>query len=388
MMQYTMLPMKVVNDMAKATKKKAGLLKRSFRYDGQRYWVYGHTQEDLFQKEKAKREELEAGYDTRHDPTFDQYYERWEKARTDVVKESSQRNESFHYKAVSNTVIDSAGRKFGQLKINDITVDDVRYLQDKLKKDAKGKERNTCTVNHYMSFLNHVMSDAVKERVIRNGYNPCVMVKPLKKTEEHIRDNKHRALTKEEVNTFLEGAEDSFYYDIFRFAFATGCRIGEISALQHKDISSGEIHIMRTVTKTSYGYVMGSDAKTKAGQRTIPINSTIKEILDHQKTINSMLDGKTVGMNDCIFKAVERGILRPEVCEREVKRICNKTGIEVFTMHACRATFATRAIESGLNPRTLQELMGHSRFEITMSLYGHVLDDTKKDAMELLEGIV
>lgn len=378
---------KAVSDMAKA-KRSNGLIQKTFRHDGKRYSVYGRTQAELFEKERKKREELEAGYDIRHDPTFEQYYAIWSKARENIVKESSRRNESFHFKAVSGVWIDKAGKRFGQLKMNDITVEDIRELQRKLKFDDKGKERTTCTVNHYMAFLNHVMSDAVKERVIRSAYNPCVTVKPLKKTEEHIRDNKHRALTREETQRFLDGAKESFYYDVFRLAFATGCRIGEISALQHRDISSNEIHVMRTVTKTSYGYVIGSDAKTKAGIRTIPINSTIKRILDHQLSINTMLDGNIVKMDECIFKAVERGILRPEVCEREIKRICKKTGVEIFTMHACRATFATRCIESGMNPRTLQELMGHSRFEITMSLYGHVLDDTKKDAMELIEGIV
>ena len=53
-------------------------------------------------------------------------------------------------------------------------------------------------------------------------------------------------------------------------------------------------------------------------------------------------------------------------------------------MHAFRDTFETRAIENGMNPRTLQELLGHSNFNLTMSLYGHVLNDTKCKAMDEL----
>lgn len=53
-------------------------------------------------------------------------------------------------------------------------------------------------------------------------------------------------------------------------------------------------------------------------------------------------------------------------------------------MQVLKATFATRAIESGMNPKTLQEIMGHSNFNITMSLYGHCLADTKQQEMAAL----
>ena len=69
---------------------------------------------------------------------------------------------------------------------------------------------------------------------------------------------------------------------------------------------------------------------------------------------------------------------------REIKRICKTAGIQYFTMHALRATFATRAIEQGINPRTIQELLGHADYAITMNLYGHVLDETKAEAMQII----
>ena len=74
--------------------------------------------------------------------------------------------------------------------------------------------------------------------------------------------------------------------------------------------------------------------------------------------------------------------------DREIKRVCKRTGIEHFTCHAFRDTFATRAIEQGVAPRTLQELLGHSDFSLTMNLYGHVLDDTKEKAMNALQIVI
>ncbi len=71
--------------------------------------------------------------------------------------------------------------------------------------------------------------------------------------------------------------------------------------------------------------------------------------------------------------------------DREINRICKRTGIEKFTMHALRATFATRCIEQGMDFKSLQEILGHSDYGLTMNLYGHVVDDTKRKAMERLK---
>ena len=207
----------------------------------------------------------------------------------------------------------------------------------------------------------------------------------LKRTEERARDTHHRALSLEEQKAFFEceRCKSSFYYNIFRMAINTGMRSGEIGALKYSDIRQDMIHVERTLTRMETGaYAIGEDAKTEAGRRTIPMNEQIKDIVADQKAINEMLDGNIVALSDLIFRAPERGLLMATPMDREIKRICKAAGIKPFTMHAFRATFATRAIESGMNPKTLQEILGHSNFNITMSLYGHCLTDTKKQAMD------
>lgn len=194
-------------------------------------------------------------------------------------------------------------------------------------------------------------------------------------------------MTQEEQETFFREAEKSFYYDVFRFAALTGMRCGEIGALYLSDIVGGMIHIERTITKTEIGsYVIGEDTKTWHGRRTIPLNDAIREVLEHQKQINKMLDGdKITSITYRIFKAPERGLLKATPADREIDRICKRTGIKKFTMHALRATFATRCIEQGMDPRTLQELLGHADYGLTMNLYGHVVDSTKQTAMQNLK---
>lgn len=355
-------------------KKRAdGRYKRTFTYNGRQYSVYGYSKKELDEKEHSKRLELESRKDTHDDPTLDQYHERWTEARRDGVKESTLRCQHFQYESCANVVV-SAGLRFGSMKLREIQPDDIREVQRAL---AKG-QNSTQTVNDKIAVLSHVFSTAVKERVL--DYNPCSPVKPLKRTEARARDTIHRALAQEEQEAFFREAEKSFYYDTFRMAVLTGMRCGEVGALFVSDIKGGAIHVERTITKTETGsYIIGEDPKTWHGRRTIPLNDDIIEVIEHQKQINRMLDGdKVTAINERIFKAPERGLLMAAPADREIGRICKRAGVEKFTMHALRATFATRAIEQGIYPRTLQDLLGHASFSMTMDLYGHVMDSTKR----------
>ena len=365
-------------------KRKDGYLKKSFTIDGKRYYVYGKNANELFLKEKAKREEIQKGFNVRKNPTVEEYYERWTEGRRDSVKESTLRGQIKMFEAISSVYIASASKTFGELKIKDVSVDDLRVVQKEL-----AKTRRTQTVNDYIAHFKHCMNDALNERVIE--YNPCLTIKNLKRTEEKARDTYHRALTIEEQKNFFgcERCQNSIYYNVFRFAILTGARVGEIGALRNSDIKDGKIHIERTITRTETGaYKIGDSAKTQAGRRTIPINQEIQAVLDSQRELNKILDDDALQTDDCLFKAPERGLLMATPIDREIKRICKLTNIEPFTMHAFRATFATRCIENGMNPRTVQELLGHSNFNITMSLYGHVLDDTMSDAMDQLHIVI
>ena len=275
--------------MPRRKKRSGGLLQKLFRVKVRGEWkqfvVYGHSESELTEKERAKREELEKERITREEPTLSQYYDRWTEARRGSIRESTLRGQIKMFDKISAVNIPSARRSFGELKIKDIAIDDLRFVQSVLL-----EERKTQTVNDYMAHLKHCMSDALKERVI--DYNPCILLKNLKRTEEAARDTIHRALTHEEQAAFFEcdRCRESYYYNTFRFAILTGMRIGEIGALKNRDIKNDVIHVERTITRMEAGnYVIGDDAKTEAGRRSIPVNKQLKDVILSQKEINSLI---------------------------------------------------------------------------------------------------
>ncbi|MCR5594822.1 MAG: site-specific integrase [Lachnospiraceae bacterium] len=366
--------------MARQKKRADGRFMKYTKCNGKRYYVYGRTKDEVDEKLNELKEKLKKGIQDHDDPTLDSFHVRWTENRRDSIKESTLRCQHFQYNSCADVLIN--GKRLGDYRLSEIKADDIRQVQKALQNSEK--KNRTQTINDKIAVLSHIFHDALVERYI--DYNPCVAVKPLKRTEERARDTIHRALTIDEQQTFFQNAEKSYYYDVFRMAILTGMRIGEIGALYQSDIYDDAIHIARTITKTETGgYQIGEDTKTIHGKRTIPLNDQIREVIDHQKQINKMLDGdKIVAMNSPIFKAPERGLLMATPLDREIGRICKRTGIEKFTAHAFRATFATRCIEQGIEPRTLQELLGHADFGITMNLYGHVTDNTLETAMNSL----
>lgn len=186
---------------------------------------------------------------------------------------------------------------------------------------------------------------------------------------------------------FFSEASSSWYYNTFQFAISSGCRCGEIGALRYSDIDfkNGIIRIRRTITKNLDGkYVIGPDTKTSHGRRNIPLTDVLKKIIQQQRKINSSI--LTVQeMDPLIFKSPENTLLEDCCVNREIARICNRAGIERFTAHCFRDTFATRCIESGMNPKTLQEILGHADIGITMNLYCHVMEETKVKEMKKVD---
>jgi len=240
-----------------------------------------------------------------------------------------------------------------------------------------------------MAHLSHVFNAAVRDETITR--NPCRCIERIKRTEPPARETIHRALSKEETAAFLDAAKDSYYINAFRLMLQTGIRVGELAALNAFDIDSKNLlHINKTVAKNEIGgHIIGDTPKTDAGNRIIPLTEQALQTIKAQKKLNRIVfNGKTQTV-ETLFKSPEGTLLREYQINREIKRICKSIGIEQFSSHAFRATFATRFIEQRPQDyKVLSELLGHSNIKITLNLYTHVMKENKIIAMNAVQIIV
>ena len=369
-----------------------GRLMYQFKFGDKRHTVYGMTVEECMSKRDKKIKELESGkYKSAKQITMSEYFERWLEAKTGTVKESTLRTDTILLNRISATLIDDFGTTFGDLILTKVEPQNVRDLQKGLLKEIemKGKDGKqhrregltTRSCNDAIYLLRSVFKTAIEEHTIE--WNP-VTVKPLKRTEKAARDTIHRALTKQETAAFLQAAQESWYYNLYEFLLNTGCRIGEAGALYITDVGKDGAHICRTITRTEDGgYKIGDDTKTVAGQRVIPLNDAARKAWDDQKNINSLLsDGKVIGLKTPVFRAPRGSLLKSANVNSDIKKICDKAKIERFSAHAFRDSFATRCVESGMNVKTLQEIMGHTDIQMTLGLYAHVMEDQKQEQLK------
>lgn len=167
----------------------------------------------------------------------------------------------------------------------------------------------------------------------------------------------------------------------------TGIRVGELIALKWSDVDfkNRKIKIQRSASEVAKkGFVIG-EPKTKSGHREIPLTKEAVNILYSQKEKNSQNKIIPIQYADYIFLNKNGNLIQKSAYNQGIYAICNRLGMRKFSIHLLRHTFATRCIESGMRPKTLQAILGHSKIEMTMNLYVHVTDESKLEEIEAIE---
>ena len=214
-------------------------------------------------------------------------------------------------------------------------------------------------------------------------------------------------LTVEEQATFLEVAKRSHNYRQYVLLLETGLRTSEMIGLTWDSIDWKKRTL--TVSKT-LEYRHGTKVwragppKTKSSYRTIPLTNRAYDILKscyeerHTRKESELLSQileyvdrrtgeiKYLCMRDLVFINYRTGEpAKNSSYDTHLYKLCDEGKIKRFCMHALRHTYATRAIESGVMPKVLQKMLGHSSIKTTMDRYVHVTDDSLSNAIKQFE---
>lgn len=382
--------------------RKDGRYQGRFTFNGKRYTYYSRDVKELQKKMADARYELEHGiYGSGLDITLNHWFDVWMKEyKLLTVKNSTILLYSLNYERYVKESI-------GNYLLKDIKTIHIQKIYNEMHRQGL----SLGTIQIVNSVLNNLFSQAVKNDYLMK--NPC-MGAILPKGEK----KEPRVLTFYEQTLFLAAISGDFYEPLYQIALCTGLRIGELSALTWEDIDfeKKNLSVSRTLLYQKdyhtgeYGFRFQTP-KSGSSKRIVPLIPDAVQILKkHQKAQKAYIMANREEwnpvdeMNNLIFTTrhgtpvqeahmVKRlaavtgkmNRLEKEIAAKENRMPCI---IENITPHTLRHSFATRAFENGLAPKTVQELLGHSNMNITMDLYTHVTYDTKKREMQKMSKIL
>lgn len=320
----------------------------------------------------AQFNDAHGNIDALGDMTVDAWFEYWiQEIKGSNTKENTIRS----YKRQYNNHIKN--------NIGDMLLCDVKPLHCQNILNKLSKTHRNSTIEQLRIVLHGIMESAVEnELIVKNPVKKTVKCTSAKKPKPK------RVLAKEEQKAFLEKTQDERFYNQYAFALQTGLRTGEMIGLTWNDIDfSKKIVCVRRTMEYRYDlkkWVTG-ETKSESGTRKIPLTEEAASILKKQKELNKLLKVVPMEFSELVFLSRKGEPVKNSTYDEELKSICNKIGIEKFSMHTLRHTFATRCIEAGMRPKTLQMILGHYDIGITMNLYVHVTDEEKVKEVESIE---
>ena len=346
--------------------------------------VFGKTYQEAKEKliaAKAKytRQTVEQFTTAVVQDTFSKSAEEWLSATKPGIKKSSL--------AKYRNVLDKhLLPEFGDRKVVDITRDDVTAFSAKLlvSPEDGGKGLAPKTVASIISVMKNVMD------YVRRMKGACVIAFDGLSVKQPVKQLRvFSTYEQDRLTTFLLESLDYIRLGILLCLY-TGLRVGELCALTWGDISFTEQKLRVTKTMQRIQEPDGKGHRTKIEIDRPKSDCSIRDIPIPDEVFTILVDMRQP--DGCfILTGHERNFVEPRQMEKCFDRLMKTCRIEDATMHTCRHSMATRAVEVGFDIKTLSEILGHASVAITMNRYVHPSMELKAQNMnklcEMLSGV-
>lgn len=269
--------------------------------------------------------------------------------------------------------------------LGDKYVDEIKLitLQRMFDELCSRKQLKLSTAKTIKCSLVVIMNFAIKYEYLNKNRAKYIEI------NKNLEYKPKEALTPEEQKEFMLSIQNSEYMSIVcGFILQTGMRIGEVCGLRWSDIDFKNkiINVSNNIVCVN-NELIDRQPKTKNGIRKIPITKECERLLGLQKIRNSKIKNIKFEALDYVFVTIKTGGKMNPNCIKQMLFDYRNTYKPNFyvSAHILRHTFATRCIEAGMNPKTLQVILGHSNISITMDRYVHVVDNTLLNEMQSVE---
>ena len=336
--------------------------------------VLGKTQAEV--KEKLKKAIGEAkGLDVAKAESYtvgqwmDVWYEYYAKIK---VRPSS-------HKTYEGYIKNHIKPSIGNIPLTKLTTLDLQRLYQKLltegrvdRLEAKNQPKglSSKTVRNINQVISSAMQLAIQQHLIaQNPTDGCA----LPKTEHR----EMQTLSADQLAAFLLEAKHSGVFEMYYIELATGLRRGELLGLKWEDIdfSNQTLRVRRQVGRIN-GEVREAPLKTKNAYRTISLGTDAVGVLKQQR--------EKQPSSSYVFPGPTGGPIAPDSVLHMLHRVLDRAGLPEIRFHDLRHTFATLALQNGVDVKTVSGMLGHFSAGFTLDTYAHVTTAAQKKAAETM----
>lgn len=260
----------------------------------------------------------------------------------------------------------------GSIKLSQLRADQLQsFYSEKLKSGLSNR-----TVQFIHSIIHKSLGQALKwGLVIRNVSD--LVEKPTVKRKAPV------IWSVEDTQKFLKAVEQHRFYPIYVLAVATGMREGEVLGVQFEDIDwkTGTLHVKHAVQYLIGKGIVLTEPKTDKAKRPIPLPDFAIQVLKRHCDAQNRNQG-------FIFATSNTTPYSPRNLIRHFQQVVEETGLPHITFHSfSRHYHATYLLSQGVNPKVVQERLGHSQISLTLDTYSHVIPSLQKEAAEKANGM-
>ena len=304
---------------------------------------------------------------------YEEWLDIWMEKERFFIKEST-------YATYTNIIENHLKPVLGKKKINNITNEDLQnFIILKLSTSKKNLEKGLAlkTLKDMTVLIKNTLKTATQNKLIPFQNFQCKF--PSSFSKSHLKTfsvEEQKILFKYLINN-----QNSKNLGIL-LCLQTGLRLGEICGLQWQDINleKSTLTICRTLQKIyikeknkSYSKTIISTPKTKTSNRIIPLNiDFINLIKPFQQNKNNY------------FITNSTNYLKPHCYRYYYQKLLHFLNLPKLRFHSLRHTFATQAIELGIDCKTISEILGHANMNTTLNLYVHPKTEYKRKCLDLI----
>ncbi len=242
--------------------------------------------------------------------------------------------------------------------------------------ESKGQPKGLSakTVRNINQVISSAMDFAKDQKFISsNPTDSCALPK--------LEHKEMKTLPVEQLTSFLREAKESGVFELYYIELATGLRRGELLGLKWEDIdlAQGSLRVQRQIARIN-GEVIEAPLKTKNAYRTLPLSADAVDVLREQR--------KKSGSNSYVFPSPAGGPISPDSVLHMLHRVLKRAGLAQVRFHDLRHTFATLALQNGVDIKTVSGMLGHYSAGFTLDTYTHVTTSAKKEAANTMGSIL